>query len=129
MVALATAHASPRLGAQVLARESSVVGVTVCTFYFPLGRDVWHIVFFVFLALQKFSPSLGGEEGFKHRNLRKRNTLSAVSPPIRAFVDIYQPRRSVCHSMLIACDVSCPERCYGAYLGSPFTHIYDSASL
>ena len=42
-----------------------MVGVTVCTFYFPLGRDVWHIVFFVFLASEKFPPSLGGEEGLK----------------------------------------------------------------
>ena len=81
MVALATAHASPRLGAQVLAREKScgrVVGVTVCTFYFPLGRDVWHILFFVFLALQKFSPSLGGEEGFKAR-VKKRDSSPEIA--------------------------------------------------
>ena len=33
----------------------------VCRCYFPLE----HIVFFVFLASEKFPPRLGGEEGFK----------------------------------------------------------------
>ena len=34
----------------------------VCRCYFPLE----HIVFFVFLASEKFPPRLRGEEGFKH---------------------------------------------------------------
>ena len=52
-----TAHAKQRLGAQVLAREKELCPIadssarTVCTFYFPLEQDVWHIIFLVFLPL------------------------------------------------------------------------------
>ena len=43
------------------AQMSEHGGLHICRFYFPLEQ----IVFSKVLASEKFSPSLGGEEGFK----------------------------------------------------------------
>jgi hypothetical protein len=52
MVALAAVHAGV-LGAPQKASPTSLaeIGTPVCTYYFPLGQDVWHILFFVFLGV------------------------------------------------------------------------------